>query len=110
MVIKVIKLDYDKGKPIEGIDLIEKMNGRIFDIEAFSIRSSTNGGMHVEIYIKPRIRLDNKDIVILQLLLGSDRYREFFNWLRVKGKVKEWNILFDKKKRVKKQEKSAKKK
>jgi len=90
-----IKIDYDKK--IEGLDLIEKMVGRIFEIKGFEIYRSTNKGIHLKIRAKSLINIDEKDIIIIQLLLGSDRYREFFNWLRVKGGLKKWNILFKKK-------------
>ena len=96
-----IKLDYDFDdleKILERISLIEKMAGRIFSIKRCGIKKSPSGrGYHVEIEIVPLTNLDEKDLVIIQLLLGSDRKREFFNWIRVRGKQKYWNVLFKEK-------------
>ncbi|MCD6432010.1 hypothetical protein J7L33_04860 [Candidatus Bathyarchaeota archaeon] len=99
----LIKLDYDykdQRKIIEEMDLIRKMLGRMFNLKSFEVKE-TRRGYHVKLKIEPLINLDNKDIIIIQLLLGSDKYREFFNWIRVKGNQKHWNVLFDQKVEVK---------
>jgi len=96
-----VKLDYDTNNVreiLERMSILEVMIGRMFEIESFKIkRSPSKRGYHVKLLIKPLVKFDKRDIVILQLLLGSDRKREFFNWLRVRGNLKHWNVLFDKK-------------
>ena len=56
----------------------------------------TNKGYHFYLKVKTERKLNNKDIVVLQLALGSDYKRELFNWLRVRRnqKFKRWNVLF----------------
>ena len=73
----------------------------MFDIVSYEIKESPSGnGIHLKLLIKPLVSFDEKDIIILQLILGSDRKREFFNWIRVKGGLKHWNVLFDAKSKV----------
>lgn len=59
--------------------------------------SKTVNGMHAKVFFKTEIPLDDKDIVFLQAFLGSDLYRELYNWRRVKNGMKEWNVLFRRK-------------
>jgi len=56
----------------------------------------TNKGYHFYLKVTTERKLNNKDIVVLQLALGSDYKRELFNWLRVRRgqKFKHWNVLF----------------
>ena len=57
----------------------------------------SNSGYHIRLDVISKIPLDDKDIVFLQLWLGSDWRRELFNFLRVKHGFKRWNVLFKKK-------------
>ena len=61
----------------------------------------TKNGVHIRITFKPKIELDDKDIVFLQLLLLSDWKRELLNWVRVKHNLKAWNVLFNEKYKLK---------
>ena len=56
----------------------------------------TNKGYHFYLKVKTERKLTSKDVVVLQLALGSDYKRELFNWLRVRnGRTsKKWNVLF----------------
>lgn len=55
----------------------------------------TNKGLHIYVYVYSKLELDNKDIIILQLILNSDYKRELFNFKRVKSGIKKgWNVLF----------------
>lgn len=93
--MKTIKLDFDKPSYpntfFERMWVLDRLN---IDIQRILIRRTPHG-YHIKIEI--RQDLDDIDILILQLLLGSDYRREFFNYQRIKAGVKNWNILFDKK-------------
>ena len=57
-------------------------------------KKKTKHGCHLRISFNRKKEIDDRDIVFLQLYLGSDRNREMFNWLRVKSGAKHWNALF----------------
>ena len=65
---------------------------RVIDVKVYE----TNKGLHLYISIYSSVELDDRDIVVLQLALGSDYKREIFNWLRVRSEqnFKHWNVLF----------------
>ncbi|MHA1685571.1 MAG: hypothetical protein ACTSYD_04090 [Candidatus Heimdallarchaeaceae archaeon] len=98
----VLKLDIDNecdmADMIRNGIVLSLLDGKMFNVKNIDMKTSPSGkGLHVEIEIEPLAKLDEKDIIILQLLLGSDRTREFFNWIRVRGGLKKWNILFEQK-------------
>jgi len=76
---------------------------RLFNIDYVSTEVyETNKGYHVYVYANPKIELDNKDVIIIQLILGSDYKREAFNLYRVMSgeygqKDRSWNVLFHRK-------------
>lgn len=93
----VIKLDIDTKKyPADQIDhviwYLKNYNPKLeFQIERFQ----THKGWHVR--IKVNSYLSDKDILISQLLCGSDYKRELRNYVRIlsgKFKNQEWNVLF----------------
>ncbi len=61
----------------------------------------TTGGFHIRIELSSSLELNDKDIVFLQLLLGSDWRREVFNFRRIHEGVfaDNWNVLFLEKRR-----------
>lgn len=90
-----IKLDFDS----KGIDF-EEMNKKIrylmvlLQIQKVEVDiKETVKGFHV--YINTMgFNLKPKDILICQLILGSDRNREMFNYGRILNNEDNWNILF----------------
>lgn len=74
---------------------------RVLNVPKFTIEEKeTKHGYHIVVKFSSDLKLDNKDIVILQLILMSDWKREVFNWLRVIGNLTNWNVLFNKKYRL----------
>jgi hypothetical protein len=73
-----------------------------FRLDILDIKlTESRKGWHIEFIIQNPI--NDYEIVLLQLLLGSDWKRECFNLLRVhsgKFKNQSWNILFKKKWRI----------
>ena len=97
-----LKLDFD-FKPRSAKRFAKEIANKLnFLASYFSIRVidvkvyETNKGLHLYISIYSSVELDDRDIVVLQLALGSDYKRELFNWLRVRSrdKFKHWNVLF----------------
>lgn len=60
----------------------------------------TRNGLHIRIRFRCPEGIDDKDIVILQLLLLSDWKREMFNFFRVRNRFTKWNVLFRNKYKV----------
>lgn len=92
--MKEVKVDIDY-KPIDYDELVwrigmieEILDVRIENVELYE----TNKGYHV--YADVEGDLDDKDLIIVQLALGSDYLRELYNLRRVKGGAKRWNVLF----------------
>ena len=94
MIRKIAKVDIDR-KPLDVRDFVWRLVmveeilgckiGRIGILE-------TAKGYHV--YVEVIGELDNKDLIIVQLALGSDYIRELYNLRRVKNCVRNWNVLF----------------
>ena len=100
----VLKIDFDRQHNKRNITILKN---RIIKVMTFlfsnrttyriTIERSTNNHIHGIVKITTTAKLDDKDIIILQLLMNSDYKREMFNFLRVRAHVKNWNILFKKK-------------
>lgn len=100
-----LKLDID-FKPDNADKLVSQIIERVIFLEdVFCVQFEkfevyeTNKGLHIYVKISSKNKLKNTDIVVLQLVLGSDYKREIYNWMRVRngGNVKYWNKLFKKK-------------
>ena len=93
----VLKIDYDSKPSVE--ELKAQINFRLdYVLYYFNINSceveikETNKGYHIRITVPKEI--DDKSIVILQAVLGSDWLRELRNLSRILAGDKSWNILF----------------
>lgn len=76
------------------------MISEIMGFEVMSIRLfRTSRGYHIEVHID--MILDRTMIILIQALLGSDRWRELYNFRRVRLGRKNWNVLFEIKNGVK---------
>jgi hypothetical protein len=62
--------------------------------------TETRKGYHVRLIIDFPFKVTSEEIVLLQLLLGSDWKREMLNYLRVKNGIEDWNKLFNVKYRI----------
>jgi hypothetical protein len=102
MKIETLKLDYDnitfkeiyKILQFRGIWVIRFFKLKVKNVDVFK----TKKGYHI--YIDVNNRLNNQDIVFLQLALCSDFMRECYYWKRIKYPKlpnRNWNILFFKK-------------
>lgn len=101
-----IKLDYDnKKKKIkvtrvrEGYKIfvpnaLEGMNFSFIARTGIDQLSKTKNGYHIEI---PKVASDLQ-ILALQIIMGSDIDREYYNMQRLcRGEIHNWNVLFKKK-------------
>lgn len=112
---EVLKLDYD----ITNFNLIFNnyfLNRSIFIFNTFKLKFCyvnvfrTKQGHHI--YIGIANKLSNRDIIFLQLLLGSDFRRECWYWKQIKYtklKNKIWNVLFSFKEYDRKSQRKGKK-
>lgn len=78
---------------IDKLTFVYKYMGvRVTDIQVFE----TAKGYHIYLKAVSKEKLRPIDIVVIQLVLGSDYKREAFNWRRVKGNsaVGGWNTLY----------------
>ena len=97
-----IKLDIDdKHGPFSRgerlafqIPAIRKMTGIFLYLDSVT---ETAHGYHVRLHTA--VTLEDYEIIILQLMLGSDWARECWNYGRVLNgeSMNEWNVLFEKK-------------
>jgi hypothetical protein len=62
--------------------------------------AETRKGYHIRLIIDFPFKVTSEEIVLLQLLLGSDWKREMLNYLRVKNGIDDWNKLFIAKYRI----------
>lgn len=91
-----LKIDIDEKRLDEKktIDRLFLLN-RFLQFKGIGIlKKKTRHGHHLTVTFETSRKLDDRDIVFLQLALGSDYKREMFNWLRVKSGCKKWNALF----------------
>jgi hypothetical protein len=93
-----IKLDYD-GIEFSDVKQIFTHRGwlvKYLKMESMTV-SKTRHGYHLRISIKKH--LADKDLLLVQILLGSDINREIYNLCRIlNGELtRNWNRLYDKK-------------
>lgn len=89
----ILMLDIDKAPiPYERISKVLSM----LDLQPITwlvdVKSTTNG-WHIIVPISNQ--LTDLEVVLVQVLMGSDYKRELFNTMRVKQNIKEWNVLFN---------------
>lgn len=99
----MIKLDLDGNKK----DIKRKLKRihlliDILELKLYKRRVfETNKGFHVEAMIRRNIarsvHLLDIEIIAIQSILGSDSFREAYNFIRVRNKEVNWNILFEEK-------------
>jgi len=93
-----LKLDYDG---IQDVDVAKIFYHRGWFLRRLGLErleaSTTARGFHVEATLT--CELAPEDVILAQILLGSDIYREVYNFLhKLDGQmVGQWNKLFDKK-------------
>jgi hypothetical protein len=97
-MIYELKIDIDgkfnKREFNKRLDVIRRfLKFQRYDID----KSKTRHGYHIMLTFGCERKLEDKDIVFFQLMLGSDPNREMFNWLRVVSGCKRWNVLFKEK-------------
>ena len=92
-----ILLDFDRCAPVR-LPQVWRLLRFLGDQSSVAGYSKSRRGWHVE--IKSKLRYSPTEIVVLQLLLGSDPNRELFNFARIAGGgdgwrgLKRWNILY----------------
>ena len=93
-----IKLDLDI-KNIDwddfASDTVKVLGMAQLTCESVSVCETTKG-YHVVLETYETI-MEQKDILILQLFLGSDKQRELFGYRRIINSIENWNVLFSKK-------------
>jgi len=96
-----LKIDIDKKDKREFMERFTAFY-RYFKAEVISYDvKETRKGYHIRLIINFPFEYDDVDVVFMQLLLGSDWKRELLNYFRVKNGISRWNVLFNKKFRVK---------
>lgn len=92
-----LKIDIDeKLSYIDIIDRIRCVNGLLsLGIKTMDIRQ-TKKGCHVRMITNCR-KLSNKDVLLIQGLMGDDYKRGCLNYKRVMRGETNWNVLFSKK-------------
>ena len=96
--MSLIKLDYDK---ITTRDIGLIFHYRAWLLKYFGIQEvrsfETSRGYHIRITLETE--LDDRDVQMIQILMGSDIHREIYNFLRrIDGQlIKKWNKLYSKK-------------
>ena len=96
-LITDLKVDIDY-KPLDLDKLAWRMETvcEVLEVELESIRIMETGkGYHIHGVILGDV--DDKDVIIIQMALGSDYLRELYNLRRVRNGIKNWNVLFSSK-------------
>ena len=93
-----LRMDYD-GISFDAVKQIFQHRGwiiRFFKLDWVDV-CETRKGFHVRIKINKK--LDDRDILLLQILLGSDINREIYNFVRQQNGelLSNWNRLYTKK-------------
>ena len=87
-----IKLDYDSDNiPINRIMYVTRYLGLY--IKECRVRK-TKHGFHFTLKVLSKLDFEDKDICLMQALMGSDFRREFLNYLRILNEVERWNVLY----------------
>lgn len=63
-----------------------------FEVDRVTWRHSPSGNTHAIVECSKNFHPFEQ--VFLQLYLGSDAYREFMNFMRIRNRIKNWNVLF----------------
>lgn len=93
-----IKLDYDKITSRDVCLIFEHRAWLLKHFGVLNVRAfSTKKGYHVRIEIEED--LEYHDIILLQMLMGSDIHREIYDFIRAHAGqlVDKWNKLYTKK-------------
>ena len=103
-----LKIDVDPGYKVYSVKHMQRLLIRAgYHMTACLRERSISGkGWHVYVYVQPEVRT-NMEVVALQAILGSDRYREACNVLRVRTieampvKLRKfwgprWNVFYSK--------------
>lgn len=89
---ETIKLDIDSKGNLDGV--VSRIYS-IVDLLGLSVENyvihESNSGYHIRITVLDE--LSDLELVIIQLLMGSDPKREALNYLRVRDNEPNWNIL-----------------
>ncbi len=76
-------------------EVVNKIYPTVFEVY------KTHKGYHIYITTYYKHKLSDKKIVELQLIYGSDPQREIHNLERIKRGIKNWNVLFSSKYKLK---------
>ena len=94
-----IKLDFDH---ISKRTMTSILNNRYWMLKELGLKVKrlelykTTHGWHVLVTVNKGLSA-YWEVCLLQMLLGSDFKREFFNYRRIKSGLKRWNVLFNRK-------------
>jgi hypothetical protein len=88
----VLKMDYDFHLPKKYQEWFRKSKKGLlyaigFEVSYINIEPSDKRGFHAWVGIKSKKKLTPHDLIVLQLLCGSDTSREFINLARLKRKI-----------------------
>jgi hypothetical protein len=96
-----LKVDYDthRHNPIQRFNFRAKYLMQYFPkLSPMKVKVyKTKKGFHFYVYIKKTVYAKSVEIVLSQLVLGSDWLRELRNLHRISKGDKDWNILFSEK-------------
>ncbi len=102
MEVSVVKVDIDYKPPnvslfakefAKKLKFVSKLlNLTVESVEAFE----TEKGYHVYVYFSGSRKLEDVEILVIQLALGSDYKRELYNMTRVLSEKYngKWNVMF----------------
>lgn len=93
----VLKLDYDWEQSLVWFPVFQHRLRLLHEIMGYTVETwfpaiSKGGKWHVRLELKEE--LEDVEVLVLQLFLGSDPVRELYNLRRVKNGQVNWNILF----------------
>jgi hypothetical protein len=102
-----VKIDVDPGAEVYSLAHMRRLLARAGQelVRRWKVRSGSGKGWHVYVVINPGVA-SSMEMVALQSVLGSDRYREACNILRVRSldsmtpELREywadrWDVLYD---------------
>jgi hypothetical protein len=96
----VLQVDIDNTQAwnffVAQYDIVRKFAPWVSDFQITTSRSGTdNNEIHRHVYISLREETPELDRILLQAVLGSDRRREFFNYLRHRAGEPRPVLLFE---------------